>query len=235
MLEVKNISVYYGQFLALSEVSLHVERGETVAVMGPNGSGKTTLLKALSGMIPPKTGSITYDGTEITKFKPYQIASLGIVHIPEGKQIFSDLTVAQNLKVASMASYARKKRDDSLEIVLRLFPILKERTSQKAGTLSGGERQMLAIGMGFMNSPKMLLLDEPSQGLAPRIVIDLFGKIRELCEGFGIGILLVEQQARLSIQIASRGYLLINGRISFEGKTSALMEDDEIKRQYLTL
>lgn len=235
MLEVKNIDVYYGPFLILQNVSLNLKLGETVAVIGPNGAGKTTLLRAMSGIVPPRTGSIIFDGAEISKLKPHEICRLGIVHIPEGRQIFTDLTVIENLNVASHVPHAREKREESLEIVFNTFPRLKERATQKAGTLSGGERQMLCTGMGFMNCPKVLLLDEPSTGLAPNLVIELFTKIGEVCKDFNIGVLVVEQQVRVALKVASRGYLLISGRTVLEGTTTQLAKNEEVKRYYLAL
>jgi len=235
LLEVKNIDVSYGPFLVLHNVSLKIETGEIVAVLGPNGAGKTTLLRAISGMLPVRNGSIFFEGIEITGLKPHEIAQLGLVHVPEGKQIFSNLTVIENLKMASYVSYARKKRKDNLQIVFNIFPVLKERMKQKAGTLSGGERQMLCIAMGLMNNPKLLLLDEPSQGLAPKIVLELFGKIRELCKSYNISVLLVEQQVAPALSIASRGYLLVNGRIILEESTDELRKSKEIQKYYLTM
>ena len=235
LLEINDINVYYGPFKILFDISLSIEFGEIVTVIGPNGAGKTTLLRAISGIVPPNSGSIMFDGVEITKLKPHEICCQGLVHIPEGKQVFTNLSIQENLIVASRVPYAREKREESLKIVFSTFPKLKERFKQKAGTLSGGERQMLSIAMGLMNCPKIMLLDEPSTGLAPNLVIDLFDKIDQLCKDFNIGVLVVEQQVRMALKVASRGYLLIGGRIVLEGSKSELTDNEEIRKQYLAL
>jgi branched-chain amino acid transport system ATP-binding protein len=235
MLELKDVSTYYGQFLVLRNVSLNVSPGEIVTVMGPNGAGKTTLLRTISGMVNPRAGSIIFNGTEISKLKPHEVSRLGLVHVPEGRQIFPDLSVMENLRVASAITHARKNREETYKLVFDVFPILKERASQKAGTLSGGERQMLCAAMGIMNCPKLLMIDEPSQGLAPKLVLDLFGKIKEMCECYNIAILLVEQQTSLALELATRGYLLVNGEIALQGSARELIENEEVKKHYLAL
>lgn len=233
MLDVKNIDVYYGQFHVLKDVSMYIAPGEIVAIMGPNSAGKTTLARAISGIVKPRAGSITFDGNEITKLKPHEICNLGIVHVAEGKQIFPDLTVIENLLAASSNASAREKRKEQMKFVFDLFPVLKDRVKQKAGTLSGGERQMLAIALGLMVNPKILVLDEPSQGLAPKLVVELFGNIKKLCTECKIGILIIEQQVKLALHIASRGYLLINGKITLEGTKSQLIDNPMVQQMYL--
>ena len=236
-LEVSNLSSNYGLFAILQGVSLNLNSGETVAVMGPNGAGKTTLLKSISGVTPPSIidGSIKMNDFELRQVKRHEIAQKGVVLIPDGREIFAGLTVEENLTVASFAPHAKKHREESYEIVYQLFPILKERVNQMAETLSGGQRQMLCIGMGLMNRPKFFLLDEPSTGLAPIVVLDLFTKIREICERYNIGVLLVEQQARLALKLASRGYLLISGKIVLEGDKDSIANNPELTRYYLSI
>lgn len=236
-LKVKDISANYGSFVILSDISLNVVSGEVVAVMGPNGSGKTTLLKTIAGVVPPEIqkGSIKMNELELIKYKKHEIAQKGIVLIPDGREIFRGLTIEENLSVASYAPHAKKYREESYEITYEIFPVLKERAQQRSETLSGGERQMLCIAMGLMNRPKFFLLDEPSTGLAPVIVLNLFQKIEQLCKEYNIGVLLVEQQARLALRLASRGYLLINGKMVIEGTRDELRDNEEIKRHYMAL
>lgn len=236
-LQVKGISANYGPFAILHDVSLNVRSDEVVAVMGPNGSGKTTLLKTIAGVVPPniQKGSIQMNETKLIKLKRHEIAQKGVVLIPDGREIFRGLTVAENLSVASSAPYAKKNREESYRIVYEMFPILKERAKQMAETLSGGQRQMLCIAMGLMNRPKFFLLDEPSTGLAPIIVLNLFEKIEEICKEYNIGVLIVEQQARLALRLASRGYLLINGQIILKGTRNELRDNKELAKHYLAL
>jgi branched-chain amino acid transport system ATP-binding protein len=214
---------------------LNVESGEVVAVMGPNGAGKTTLLRTIAGIVPPIiiNGSITMNEDTILDLKRHERAEKGVVLIPDGREIFSGLTVSENLLVASYAPHAKTFREESYEIVYDLFPILEQRYDQMAETLSGGQRQMLCIAMGLMNRPQFFLLDEPSTGLAPIIVLDLFDKIKEICEKYNIGVLLVEQQARLALKLATRGYLLSSGEVVLEGSREELVNNEELSRYYL--
>ena len=235
LLEINNLNVAYGPFEVIHDVSLSVDSNGIVTVLGPNGAGKTTLLKAISGMIPVKSGSIVFNGENITNMKPHLISREGLVHVPEGRQCFTELTVFQNLMIAGRAEHARSKRDESLELMHELFPRLMERAKQQAGTLSGGERQMLCIAMGFMNNPKLLMIDEPSQGLAPILVLELFERIKEICSTYDVAILFVEQQARSGLRIAKRGSLLIEGRIVYEDAVENIIKSDEVKKHYFTL
>lgn len=230
MLKVEAIDVYYGVIRALKEVSLTVNDGEIVTLIGANGAGKTTTLRTISGLIRPRKGSIIFDGHDLTKMAPDEIAGLGIFQVPEGRRVFGNLTVMENLL---MGAYLRK--DDiskDLEFVFTLFPRLKEREKQKAGTLSGGEQQMLAISRAFMGKPRMMLLDEPSLGLAPLLVFNIFETIKEINKQ-GVTILLVEQNAYMALQIAHRAYVLETGRVVMEGAGEELLNNEAVKKAYL--
>ncbi len=232
LLEVEGIDVFYGELQALWGVSLKVDEGEFVALIGPNGAGKTTTLKAISGLLKPAKGQIVFDGKDITGLPPHTIAAMGIAHVPEGRQIFPGLTVLENLKIGAYVRRAREKFEESLEFVFSLFPRLKERRNQIAGTLSGGERQMLAIARGLMSRPKLLMLDEPSLGLAPKLVLEVMDTLKRL-HGEGLTILLVEQNVKYALELADRAYVLETGRVVMEGPGRELLEDPRIKSAYL--
>lgn len=232
MLALKDIEVRYGPIVALRGVSLTVSEGEIVAVLGANGAGKTTLLRTISGLLRPSQGRLEFLGHDLRRFSPERIVRLGIVHVPEGRQLFPDLTVKENLW---MGSYTRRDGfiKEDWERVLSYFPVLRERLSQPAGTLSGGEQQMLAIGRALMARPKVLLLDEPSLGLAPMTVQALFRFLKELNSRDGMTMLLAEQNAHLSLSIAHRAYVLETGRVALEGDAAELRRDPKIQRLYL--
>ena len=232
MLELRAISAGYGQFTALWDVSLRVDRGEAVAVVGPNGAGKTTLLRVISGLIAPRSGSLTFDGAELAGRPAHQIVGHGIAHVPEGRRLFPALTVADNLKMGAFLPAARARFAESLERVYALFPVLAERRAQRAGSMSGGEQQMLAIGRALMSRPKIILLDEPSMGLAPVMVFRLFDLIRRIREE-GYTILVVEQNVRQVLKLVDRAYLLEVGRIRIEGRAAELSEQDFVRKAYM--
>ncbi len=235
MLLIKQINAFYGGIQALKEVSLHVEDREIVTLIGSNGAGKSTLLNTVSGVTPSRTGSIRFNEIEISRISPEKIVALGIVQVPEGRQLFGPLTVLENLELGAFLRFSRESRKDiekDLNYVMELFPILKERREQKAGTLSGGEQQMLSIGRAIMGRPKLMLLDEPSLGLAPLIVMEIFNVIRKLQED-RTTILLVEQNAKAALRIAHRAYVLETGRITLSGEAKTLMENEEVKSAYL--
>jgi branched-chain amino acid transport system ATP-binding protein len=239
LLDVKNIDVFYGEINSLSDVSLRVSMGEIVSIIGPNGAGKTTLLKAISGLIHPKRGTIILFENDITYCLPEEISRLGIAHVPEGRSIFGPISVEENLKLGAYVRYKRKdnKReiDEVRHFVYSMFPILQLRKGQTANTLSGGEQQMLAIGRGLMSTPKLMLLDEPSMGLAPILVKTIFRSLKRLVEERGTTILLVEQNARIAVKVASRTYILSQGKIVRAGASQELIADEEMKRSYLGL
>jgi len=233
MLEIKNLSVSYGVITALQEVSLEIKQGSIVTLIGGNGAGKTTTLKTISGLLRPRGGQIFYGDKNIAGLPPHQIVKLGISHVPEGRMIFANLTVMENLM---MGAYLQKDRQfiaSELDYVFKIFPRLKEREQQVAGTLSGGEQQMLAIGRALMSKPKFLMLDEPSLGLAPLLVKTIFEKIVEINREQGITILLVEQNANLALEISNYGYVLETGRITLQDSSAALRQNPEVKRAYL--
>jgi len=235
LLKIRNLRSFYGNLQALKGISLHIEAGEIVALIGANGAGKSTLLNSISGVISSKRGQILLDGKDITYFPPQRIVKEGISLVPEGRQLFSPLSVMDNLLLGAYQRFSIKKKtqiERDLERVFQIFPILKERRKQVAGTLSGGEQQMLAIARGLMSKPKILLLDEPSMGLAPKIVQDIFRIILRLRDE-GTTIFLVEQNAQKALEIADRGYVIETGRIVFEGKSEELLGNREIVRAYL--
>ena len=231
MLEVKGLNVFYGLIHALHDVSFEVNEGEVVALIGANGAGKTTTLHTITGLLPSKSGSVIFEGKDITNKPGHEIVRLGMSHVPEGRRVFANLTVAENL---GLGAYTRPKSEieGSLKEVYQRFPRLEERKNQAAGTLSGGEQQMLAMGRALMSHPRILLLDEPSMGLSPLFVGEIF-KIIEDVSAAGTTVLLVEQNAKKALSIADRGYVLETGRISKEGMASDLLNDDAIKKAYL--
>ena len=232
MLQVEKLSVFYGDHQALFDVNLVVKSGEVVSLLGANGAGKTTTINTISGIVRPKGGSVGFDGAPIHEWPPNKIVELGLIQIPEERMLFPDMTVFENLQMGAYLSRARQNRNESLEWVYGLFPVLKSRKSQMAGTLSGGEQQMLAVGRGLMGRPKLLMLDEPSLGLAPMLVLEVFRAIQEINQQ-DVDILLVEQNARQSLKISQRAYLLENGSIAMEGEASQLLEADYIREAYL--
>ena len=232
MLEVKDLQVFYGMIQAIKGISFEVNEGETVALIGANGAGKTTTLHTITGLLSPKKGSVAFEGKEITKVPAHKIVSLGMAHVPEGRRVFAQLSVYQNLK---MGAYTRKDKaeiDEMLETVYKRFPRLKERQNQMAGTLSGGEQQMLAMGRALMSKPKIVLLDEPSMGLSPILVNEIFDIIQSLNKA-GTTVLLVEQNAKKALSIADRAYVLETGRIVQSGDAQVLLNDESIKKAYL--
>jgi branched-chain amino acid transport system ATP-binding protein len=232
MLEVRHVSAGYGAFTALWDVSLRVAAGEAVAVVGPNGAGKTTLMRVISGLVPARGGELVFEGATLTGRRADQIVAHGIAHVPEGRRIFPRLSVAENLKMGAFLPAARRTFRESAERVYALFPVLAERRSQRAGSLSGGEQQMLAIGRALMSRPKLILLDEPSMGLAPVMVLRVFDLIRRVREE-GYTILVVEQNVRQVLKLVDRAYLLEVGRIRMEGRAEALTEQDFVRKAYM--
>lgn len=232
MLEISDLSVNYGGIKALQQVSLRVERGEIVTLIGANGAGKTTTLKTISRLLTAKTGRIIYQGQDITHLPPHEIVKRGIAHSPEGRRILARQTVLTNLQLGAYTRSDRLVVKSDIEEQLQLFPRLSERREQLAGTLSGGEQQMLAIARALMSDPKLLLLDEPSLGLAPQIVREIFSIIRKLNES-GVTILLVEQNAHLALETANRGYVLAAGRLTIAGEAGDLLKDERVKQAYL--
>jgi branched-chain amino acid transport system ATP-binding protein len=233
MLEIENLSVLYGGLAALRGVSLRVGEGQFVAIVGPNGAGKTTLFKAISGTVPPAGGKILFDGRDLLAVPPPQRAHLGIAHVPEGRQVFASLTVLENLEMGAYAERGRAEWRRNLDRIFTLFPVLAERRNQMAGTLSGGEQQMVAIGRGMASAPRLLLLDEPSMGLAPAIADLIFDRIAALHREDGLTILLVEQRVAEALESCDYGYVLETGRVVLEGTHCALMADDRVRRAYL--
>ena len=234
MLTVENLDVFYGDVQALNGVSLEVEQGAVVAIVGANGAGKTTLIRALAGMQQRISGRIVYRGTDISGWPSYRVCDLGIGQVAEGRQVFPSLTVAENLDIGAMLPRARATRAKNRERVLSLFPVLAERERQAAGTLSGGEQQMLAIGRCLMGAPDLIMFDEPSLGLAPTIIHDVLNTIRALNRD-GLTCLLVEQNVAQSLKLASRAYVLENGRVTLSGSGAELLADDRVRSAYLGL
>lgn len=232
MLEVKDLSVYYGVIQALKGISFEVSQGEVIALIGANGAGKTTTLHTLTGLLQAKQGSVLFEGTDITKMPPHKIVRMGIAHVPEGRRVFSDLSVYENLKMGAYTKKNKSEIEESLANVYKRFPRLEERRNQRAGTLSGGEQQMLAMGRALMSRPKMIVMDEPSMGLSPIFVNEIFDIIEEVSAG-GTTVLLVEQNAKKALSIANRAYVLETGSIVLSGDADKLMNDDSIKRAYL--
>jgi branched-chain amino acid transport system ATP-binding protein len=232
VLTLENVRVYYGAIQAVKGISLEVKDQELVALIGSNGAGKTTTLRTISGLFRPRTGSINYDGMDLTKMAPHQIVAAGVSQAPEGRQIFAGLTVHENLRLGGVRRSDKTEFDADLERVFDLFPVLKERLNQSGGTLSGGEQQMLAIGRALMARPRLLLLDEPSLGLAPLIVRRIFDVVSRL-KSEGVTILLVEQNARKALEVADRAYVLETGLITVSGEAKELAANPEVERAYL--
>lgn len=234
MLEINNLDTFYGKVQALWDVSLKIDEAEIVALVGANGAGKSTLLKAISGVVHPVSGSIKFMDKDISYLPPHAIVEMGISHIPEGRRLFTEMTVHENLELGAYPSSAWKQRKETADHIYEVFPILKERAGQMARTLSGGEQQMLAMGRGLMSRPKLCMFDEPSYGLAPRMLIEVFQVIKSLRDR-GITILLIEQNVPRTLEIADRAYVLENGRIVMEGECCNLLKDDYVKKAYLGL
>lgn len=232
MLEVKGLNVYYGMIHAIKDASFEVGEGEVVALIGANGAGKTTILHTVTGLLHAKSGSVTFEGQDLTHTPAHKIVSMGISHVPEGRRVFSDLSVYENLMMGAYTRSDKAEIAQSLEMVYERFPRLKERRGQPAGTLSGGEQQMLAMGRALMSSPRLLLMDEPSMGLSPLFVSEIF-KIIEEVSAQGVTVLLVEQNAKKALSIADRAYVLETGKVVMTGPASELMNNDAIKAAYL--
>ena len=232
MLEVKDLEVYYGMIQAIKGISFQVEEGEIIALIGANGAGKTTTLHTVTGLLPAKKGSVLFEGKDITKVPGHKIVSMGMAHVPEGRRIFAQLSVLQNLRMGAYTRKDKEEIEETLKMVYRRFPRLEERSNQIAGTLSGGEQQMLAMGRALMPHPKIILMDEPSMGLSPIFVNEIFDIIKEVSKG-GTTVLLVEQNAKKALSIADRAYVLETGRIVLEGAADVLMNDDSVKKAYL--
>ncbi len=232
LLKADDINVYYGKALALENVSLQVAEGSVVTIIGANGAGKSTILKVLSGLLSPASGSVVFDNRNILDMKPYEIVNLGLIHIPEGRQLFPYLNVLENLKLGASLRKDREGIKNDLEEVFAHFPILKDRRKQKAGSLSGGEQMLLAIARGLMAAPKLLLMDEPTLGLAPVMVLELISVIRRI-NGSGVTVVLVEQNVFLALQVAHRGYVLEVGKIVLEGDIEQFKDNELVKRAYL--
>ena len=232
MLEVKGLQVYYGMIQALKDVSFEVNQGEVIALIGANGAGKTTTLHTVTGLLPAKQGSIVFEGKDITKMPAHKIVEMGIAHVPEGRRVFAQLSVYENLIMGAYTRKDKKEIAENLENVYKRFPRLKERKNQKAGTMSGGEQQMLAMGRALMSNPKMIVMDEPSMGLSPIFVNEIFDIIEKVSAS-GTTVLLVEQNAKKALSIADRAYVLETGKIVLSGDANDLMNDDSIKKAYL--
>ena len=232
MLEVKNLSVSYGAIEAVKDISFTVNAGEIVSRIGANGAGKTTTLHTITGLVPAKSGSVMYNGVDLLKTHNNKIVTLGMAHIPEGRHVFTRMSVEENLEMGAFSLKDQSDLKKDLDMVYGLFPRLKERRNQKAGTLSGGEQQMLAMGRALMSHPKTILMDEPSMGLSPKLVKEIFSIIRKLHEQ-GITILLVEQNAKMALSIADRAYVLETGRITMEGDAKELLNNEQVRKAYL--
>jgi len=232
MLEVQGVNTYYGNIHALKDVSIEVEKGEIVTIIGANGAGKSTMLKTTSGLLKPRTGSIRLEDEDLTRLRPHEIVMKGVVQVPEGRRVFGRLTVKENLEMGAFTSSDSRKNHENMERVFTLFPRLKERSKQVSGTLSGGEQQMLAMGRALMANPQVLLLDEPSMGLAPVLVDGIFDTIRQL-HAAGTTILLVEQNARMALQVARRGYVLQSGAIIISDSAASLADNEMVRKAYL--
>ncbi len=236
MLKLINLNCYYGLVHVLKNVSMHVDEGEIVTIIGANGAGKTTTLRAISGLVPVREGRIIYSGKDITDISPDRLVSMGIAHVPEGRQIFGPMTVAENLEIGGYTVFLRhgkKELRKEIDGIYSMFPVLGHRRNQLAGTLSGGEQQMLAIAMALMSHPRLLLLDEPSMGLAPLIIKEIFALIQRLRQEHRLTVLLIEQNANAALQVSDRGYVLETGRVVMEEDAAALRENPEVRRAYL--
>ena len=233
LLEVQDIQVYYGMIQALKGVSFSVNEGEVIALIGANGAGKTTTLHTVTGLLRAKSGHIIYDGQDITKVPPHKIVTMGMAHVPEGRRVFANMTVLQNLKMGAFTRSDKNEIDATIEKVYKRFPRLKERQNQTAGTLSGGEQQMLAMGRALMSQPKIILMDEPSMGLSPIFVNEIFDIIQQINKD-GTTVLLVEQNAKKALSIANKAYVLETGTIALSGDAKELMNNDRVKKAYLS-
>ena len=232
LLEVKDIQVYYGMIQALKGVSFEVNEGEVIALIGANGAGKTNTLHTISGLLRSKTGSIIFDGKDISKVPAHEIVTLGMAHVPEGRRVFANMTVLQNLKMGAFTRKDKAEIEETLKVVYKRFPRLEERQNQLAGTLSGGEQQMLAMGRALMSKPKIILMDEPSMGLSPIFVNEIFDIIKSVSES-GTTVLLVEQNAKKALSIADRAYVLETGTVSMEGNADDLLNNEAVQKAYL--
>ena len=232
VLEIKNIDVFYGDVQVIWNASFDVQKGEIVALIGANGAGKSTILKTISGMLRPKKGHILFENKPIDKIDPYRLVEMGIVHVPEARRLFVEMTVEENLDMGSLKGEARIQREKTREMVFGLLPRLKERRKQLAGTLSGGEQQMLAVARGLMSRPRLQMFDEPSLGLAPLLVKEIFNTIKKI-NGEGTTILIVEQNVKQTLLVANRGYVLETGRITNQGTGKSLLSDEHVKTAYL--
>ena len=232
MLEIKDLKVSYGMIRAIKGISFEVNKGEVIALIGANGAGKTTILHTITGLLNADSGSVTYEGKDITRMPGHKIVSMGIAHVPEGRRVFANMTVLQNLKLGAYTRKDKAEIAETLEMVYTRFPRLKERKNQLAGTLSGGEQQMLAMGRALMSHPQIILMDEPSMGLSPIFVNEIFDIIEEVSKS-GTTVLLVEQNAKKALSIADRAYVLETGNIVLDGKASELLDNDSIKKAYL--
>lgn len=233
ILEVTDLEVFYGVIQALKGISFEVNPGEIIALIGANGAGKTTTLQTVTGLIPSKAGKIVYDGKDITRLPGHKLVSMGVAHVPEGRRVFAQLTVLQNLKLGAYTRKDKKETEDTLKVIYQRFPRLEERKNQMAGTLSGGEQQMLAMGRALMSHPKLIVMDEPSMGLSPIYVNEIFDIIQKINED-GTTVLLVEQNAKKALSIANRAYVLETGSIVLSGDAAELMNDDSVKKAYLS-
>tara|TARA_B100001013_G_scaffold84385_1_gene46148 strand:- start:1242 stop:1946 length:705 start_codon:yes stop_codon:yes gene_type:complete len=234
MLELNNLTAGYGSFQALFSVNLEVKEGEAIAVIGPNGAGKTTLLRTISGMLPVQSGNLSMEGTSLKDVPPYRIIDFGIAHVPENRRLFSSMSIEDNLRMGAFTPNARPHFEERLDFIFNLFPRLKERRSQIAGTLSGGEQQMCAIGRALMSSPKLLLMDEPSAGLAPVIVNQVFQLVQQIRDQ-GLTVLIVEQNIEQVLQIVDRAYLMEVGAIKISGKAGELIQSESLRKAYVGL
>ena len=232
MLEVKDLQVYYGVIQALKGISFHVNQGEVIALIGANGAGKTTTLQTLTGILSPKSGSIVFEGKDLTRTPAHKIVEMGMAHVPEGRRVFADMSVYENLLLGAYTRKDKTEIAESLASVYKRFPRLEERKGQRAGTLSGGEQQMLAMGRALMSRPRIILMDEPSMGLSPIFVNEIFDIIREVSES-GTTVLLVEQNAKKALSIADRAYVLETGSITMDGKAEDLLNDEAVQKAYL--
>jgi branched-chain amino acid transport system ATP-binding protein len=232
MLRLENVNVSYGDIQVLWDVSFHVDEKEFVVLVGANGAGKTTLMKTISSLIHPTSGKVWFEDNRLDQISPHRIIELGIAHVPEGRQLFPEMTVRENLELGALTPHAKSKRRESLEWVLELFPRLRERQKQLAGTMSGGEQQMCAIARGLMSRPKLVLFDEPSLGLAPILTWEIFRLVQEIHRE-GMTLLMVEQNVKQTLSICDRAYVLENGSIVMEGKGKELLEDEQVKRAFL--
>lgn len=232
MLEVRNINVFYGGLQAIWDVSIEIRERDCLTILGSNGAGKTTLLATISGLMRPAAGSIYCKGIKIDRMEPHKICEMGIVQIPQGRHIFPMMSVIENLQMGAFMPRPRKNAKSNLERIFAMYPVLKQRPRQLAGTLSGGEQQMLAIGRGLMSDPELLMLDEPTLGLSPKLALDMLGSVRQLHDQ-GLTVVVVSQETMQCLKITKRAYVLENGRVALEGKCSALLQDDKVRKAYM--